>query len=339
MPANLTPEYLEAERKYREAKSPPEKIAALEEMMAVVPKHKGTEKLRKELKTKLSKLRQAQQKKAATARRGSVPTVKSEGAGQVFLIGPPNSGKSSLLAGLTHATPDIGEYPFTTRTLIPGMMPYEDIQIQLVDTPPISPDHTETWLSSPLRNADGILVVLDLGSDQILEEYEETMGYLARSKIRMSRSAGEKGETGWVVIPSIMVLNKMDLDRDGVREQLLSEISESSEVPTRRVCTRETDGLEDLRSGIFRMLDVIRVYSKSPGKPADLANPTVVGSGCTALEFTDKIHKDFKDKFKFARLWRKASSDRESGEDVPPGGIRISRDYELKDGDVIEIHA
>ena len=340
MPANLTPEYLEAEKAYREAKTAPEKIAALEEMLAVVPKHKGTEKLRKELKTRLSKLRQNQQKKAATARRSSVPTIKPEGAGQAFLIGPPNTGKSSLLARLTHATPDIGDYPFTTRTLIPGMMQYEDIQIQLVDTPPISPDHTETWLSSPLRNADQILVVLDLGSDRILEEQEEIAGYLARSKIKIAGQPGEeKAEFGWVVTPAIVVCNKDDLDPDGVRYQLLTELAGNSDIPFFRVSARSSTGLEDLKSQIFRQLGVIRVYSKTPGKPADLTNPTVVQSGCTAIEFTDKIHKEFREKFRFARLWRKTSEPGEDPENGPKGGIRISRDYELQYGDIIEIHA
>ena len=350
MTVNLTPAYFAAEEKYREAKTVPDKIAALEEMLSVMPKHKASETLKKELKTKLSKLKESLQKKSATSFRGTVPTLKREGAGQVFIIGSPNSGKSSLLANLTKATPEIGEYAFTTQTLIPGMMKFEDVQVQLVDTPAISPEHTQTWLSSLLRNTDGIVLVLDLGSDQILEDSEEVFKYLAQCKIKLlivSESVEQarplhnnpktESEPGWVSIPGFLVGNKSDLDDDGVRRQILSETlgPGASIIP---VSLLDENSLAALPAKIFRLLDKIRVYCKAPGKPADLSTPTVLKSGSTALAFSETIHKDLLEKFKFARLWRKGQAGGEKSEGPTPDGIRIARDYELKDGDVVEIH-
>src|SRR5512135_280512 len=124
MPANLTPDYLAAEREYKAAQSQAEKVAALERMLATLPKHKGTEKLYADLKRRLSQARKDSQKKGA-AHSAPFYAVEREGAGQVALVGPPNSGKSSLVAALTHAEPEIAEYPFTTRLPTPGMMPFE----------------------------------------------------------------------------------------------------------------------------------------------------------------------------------------------------------------------
>jgi len=337
MAANLTPAYFAAEEKYREAKTVPDKIAALEEMLSVMPKHKASEKLQKELKTKISKLRESLQKKSATSFRGTVPTLKREGAGQVFIIGSPNSGKSSLLANLTKATPEIGEYSFTTQTLIPGMLQFEDTQVQLVDTPAISPEHTKTWLSSLLRNADGILVVLDLGSDEIIEDSEEVFKYLTQCKIRLETGPPAQPEPGWVSIPGFLVGNKFDLDDDGVRRQILAD-SLSQGLSLMPVSILDENSLSALPAKIFRLLGKIRVYCKTPGKPADLSTPTVLKSGSTALDFSETIHKDLQEKFKYARLWRKSHAGGEKSEGSSPDGIRIARDYELKDGDVVEIH-
>src|SRR4030042_1374884 len=109
MPANLTPQYLEAEKNFRSAKSPLEKIAALEEMLAVMPKHKGTDHLRAELRTRIARLTQSLDKKTATQRASMM--IEKVGAGQVAVIGPPNTGKSQLVTSLTKATPVVAAYP------------------------------------------------------------------------------------------------------------------------------------------------------------------------------------------------------------------------------------
>lgn len=134
MPANLTPAYKAAEARFRAAVTREEKMAALEEMLRLIPKHKGTEHLQADLRSRLSKLKQEPRKKGPT--KGPSHKVPREGAGQVALVGPPNGGKSSLLTALSRARPEIAPYPMTTREETPGMMEYEDIGFQLVDLPP-----------------------------------------------------------------------------------------------------------------------------------------------------------------------------------------------------------
>ena len=137
MPANLPPQYFAAEKRFRAAKTIPEKIEALEAMLAIMPKHKGTDKLRADLRGRMAKLSAEAERARATSRKGTSHYIRKEGAGQAVLVGLPNVGKSQLVAALTEATPEIGEYPFTTRSAIIGMMPFENVQIQLIDLPPL----------------------------------------------------------------------------------------------------------------------------------------------------------------------------------------------------------
>ena len=162
MPTNLPPEYYRADQAFRDAESIPAKIAALEEMMSTIPKHKGTDKLRAELRRKLSKLRVDQQKKKGASKHESEFHIEKEGAGRVILVGSANVGKSSILGALTHATPIISEAPFSTWTPLPGMMMIDDIQVQLIDTPPLTKEQSQPELFDLFRSADLILIVLDL---------------------------------------------------------------------------------------------------------------------------------------------------------------------------------
>src|SRR5215471_6465645 len=177
MPANLTPQYMEAEKRFKQAVSVEEKVAALEEMMATIPKHKGTEKLQADLKKKMSVLRKEAEDHKKGGKRESF-VVEREGARQLALVGAPNSGKSQLLRALTHATPEVAEYPYTTRIPIPGMLLFENVRLQLIDLPPISPEYTESWVPQIIRNADAVLWVLDLSDDDVLDELDETLTLL-----------------------------------------------------------------------------------------------------------------------------------------------------------------
>jgi len=182
MPANLPPQYYEAERRYRQAQSYEEKIAILQEMLAIMPKHKGTDKLQAELRAKISKLKKTAQKKTGPRRKGFSYRIPREGIAQVALIGPPNSGKSSILATLTKTKPEIADYPFTTYEPSVGMLTWENVKIQLVDTPPIAEEFKIPWLGEVLRGADLLLIVLDLGKDDILDRAEEVLKKLEASK-------------------------------------------------------------------------------------------------------------------------------------------------------------
>lgn len=174
MPANLTPEYIKAEQRYAQAKSIEDKIAATEEMIRLAPKHKGTEKLMMFLKKRLAKLREEQKEKRERkgGRSSQAFALKKEGAAQIALLGLPSSGKSALLKKLTSAKPEVADYPFTTREPTPGMMQYEDVQIQLVEAPAVVEGSSagKGLGARPLsvaRVADTIALVVDASSDPV----------------------------------------------------------------------------------------------------------------------------------------------------------------------------
>lgn len=327
MPANLTPQYLAAEQRFREAKTNQEKIAALEEMMALIPKHKGTDHMRADIKRRMAKLKE-KERTAKGAKKAYEFHVEKEGAAQIAVIGPPNSGKSLLVDHFTAAEPEVADYPFTTRVPLPGMMEYEDIQIQLVDTPPITSDYFEPWLAGIVRNADAVLLVADLTSPGLIEEIEDLKELLAGSKIRLSGLTEPLGEfsVGTVFPRTMIVANKMDVP--GAEESL--EILEDLyvEFPIIPVSVKDGTGLEELKHRIYDLADIIRVYTKIPGKPADRARPFTLKRGSTLVDLAAMVHKDFVDKMRFARAWGVNK----------PDGVMISRDQPLEDRDVVELH-
>ncbi|MFQ5663742.1 MAG: GTPase [Terriglobia bacterium] len=326
MPANLTPEYLEAEQRFKQAKTTPEKITALEEMLATIPKHKGTEKMQAELKRKLSRLRGEKQKKGGPKQAPPVHYVEPEGAGQVALVGPPNSGKSSLVARLTRATPPVADYPFTTRLPLPGMMPFENIQIQLVDLPPLHPDFPEPWLPQAIRNADAVALVVDLGDAAVLEQLTDTLAQLEQGKI----SVGPKADPlprGCAHKPALLVGNKSDQPRAGENFEILAELWKDR-FRLLAVSAATGENLENFRRALFDLLGIVRVYTKIPGKKATLDAPFVLPRGATVRDVAERVHKDFLARLKFARLWGAGKFD----------GQMVQRDYILEDNDVIELH-
>jgi len=326
MPANLPPEYFAAEKRFREAKSIPEKIAALEAMLAIMPHHKGTDKLRATLRRKLAKLREEGEQRRGRGGRGDLYTVRKEGAGQVAMAGVPNCGKSQLLASLTNATPEVADYPFTTQLPQAGMIPYENIKIQLVDLPPLSLDHAEPWVFNILRGADLLLVVLDLSHDP-LGELETLREMMRGQRIVLLGLDEAKGEWGLYPKKAIIVGNKGDLDPEGENLTVLRELYGEG-IPMVQVSAKEGEGLEELKRKIFSMLEIVRVYPKPPGKQPDMSNPVILKRGSTVEDLAEEIHKDFVSKLRYARIWGSARFD----------GQRVHRDYPLSDGDIVELH-
>jgi ribosome-interacting GTPase 1 len=330
VPANLPPQYLEAERRYREAKSIPEKIKALESMLAIMPKHKGTDKLRGQLRSKLSKLKSESEKQGGAGRKGSLFTVKREGIAQALVLGLTNVGKSQLVLALTNANPEVADYPVTTRKPIPGMMPFENIQIQLVDVPPINFEIGEAWLSPMARNADILIIMVDLSGDP-LTQVEEVLARLEDIRIKPIGVEGEVIHSGEAAIfeprRALIVANKVDLDGAGEREGMLRERYGRS-FPVFSLSAQRGIGLEDLRRGIFEALEIVRVYTKPPGKEPEFSEPVILKKGSTVEDAANSVHKDFVSKMKFARIW---GSEKYQGQ-------MVKRDYVLEDGDVIEFH-
>ncbi|MFH0811140.1 MAG: GTPase [Pseudomonadota bacterium] len=322
MPANLTPQYLEAERRFREAKEPQDKIAALEEMMAVIPKHKGTDHMRADLKRKMAKLR-VEAAKRKGPKRALGHKVDPEGAGQVVLVGAPNCGKSRLVCQFTKASPEVAPYPFTTRVPTPGMMSFENVAIQLVDLPPISENYLEPWVPDVIRRADLVLLVVDLSEDP-LAQLEAVEKILRQMKIGLIET---NLTPGWHDKRTLVAANKLDAPEAAEVLDLFKEL-----LPGRfsvlAVSAESGQGLEDLRQGIFRALEVLRVYTKAPGKDPDLRSPFVMPQGSTLADLAGRIHKDFLLRLKYARVWGKGTFQ---------GGM-VQRDYVLHEGDVVEFH-
>ena len=329
MPANLTPDYLAAEARFREAQTTEDKLAALDEMYATIPKHKGTEKMRADIKRRISKLREKEKQSGKKGKRFDEFHVEKQGAGQVVLLGPPNSGRSTLLSRLTSAEPQIADYPYTTRSPMPGMMEFEDVSIQLVDTPPMFGEHTEGGVISLARNSDSIALTLDASDNTLLDQIEEMRQATAKSRTVLAgaRSPGTDLTPGAVARPTLIVANKIDLaGADG--NLIVLEEFYAAEFDICRVSALTGGGLEDLRRALFDSLRIIRVYTKIPGKPPDLAKPFTLKRGSTLMDFAGAIHKDFVHKLRFARAWGKHHLD----------GAQIGREHMLEDGDVVELH-
>jgi ribosome-interacting GTPase 1 len=329
MPANLTPEYLEAEKRFKQASTTAEKIEALEEMLAVIPKHKGTEKLQADLKTRLSKLRgELERQRKSGGRHDPFSVVEREGAGQVVLLGAPNTGKSSLLAALTNAIPEIAEYPYTTRVPQPGMMPYENIKIQLVDMPAMSEEFWEPRYSGIIRNGDAVLLLADLSSPDMLDEVEIVLSLLEKSKIKLSANDTEGRIPGQIAVKRNLLLGtKADRDEGLESFKILQELY-GSQYSVLSISTKTGENLPELKTRLYRLLGILRIYSKPPSKKADLNDPFILKTGSTVLDAARHIHKDFAERLKFARIW---GSERFEGQ-------MVHRDHVLQDGDIVEFH-
>lgn len=327
MPANLTPQYREAEARYRAATTPQEKLDALREMLAIMPKHKGTEKLQADLKQRIAKLTNQQHGRGGP-HRTTFDHVPREGAGQAVLLGPPNCGKSSLLAALTRAQPAIAAYPFTTQVPQPGMMAFEDVLIQLVDTPAIAVEHTPPWLPGLARSADIALVVVDLGEPALLDQIEFLIERLANSRVHLCPpESPASDDAAGAQLRSLVLGNKVDLPDAPVGEELLIQWLDGR-LPLAPVSATTGQGLEELRKSLFDHLKLVRVYAKEPGKPADRERPFVLRQGATVADLAACIHRDLPAQLRFARVWGTHTFD----------GQTVHREHRLEDQDVLELH-
>jgi len=319
MPANLPPKYHEAERRYREAKDADEKMDALEEMLAIMPKHKGTDHLRADLRARMAKLSTETQKKGG--RRGSIYNIKKEGAGQVALAGLTNVGKSSLVAIMTHASPDIGDWPYTTKMPLPGMMEYQDIKIQLLDLPSVDDHSAHSWMTGALRRADYLMLVVDLSKDPLIQ-MRDIVDELEKLRIGTASKPSE-----WGVKQAIVVGSKSDHAKAKSNYHSLKS-KYGSQFETVSTSTEDMSGLEDLRQQVFNALNIIRVYTKAPGQKTALNKPVVLETGSTVQDAAKEIHKDFIIGLKYTVIWGSGKYDNQ----------RVGRDHVLADGDIVEFH-
>lgn len=329
MPANLPPEYHRIEAELRTARSPEERIGIYERLIAVIPHHKGTDKLIAMYRAKIAKAREEAQRRPSTAKRGALLRIERSGAGQVIVIGPPNTGKSSLVKALTGAEVEVADYPFSTRLPSPFMMPFENIKVQLVDTPPATPEAIEPWFTEMLKTSDAVLLVADLGDADTASLCEALLSGLREKKVELAGVETEiPPEKGPFLKRALLAANKADLDPAGTA---FADLGVLHEGPYERLAVSALTGLhiQELKRRLFGLLRVVRAHSKVPGRKAELDSPFALKKGSTVLDMARAVHKDFAERLDFARVWSK---------DGKLDGLRVNRDHALADEDIVELH-
>jgi ribosome-interacting GTPase 1 len=333
MPANLSPEYKAAEAAYRKAREPRERLDSLREMLRTIPKHKGTDHLQADIKRRIKELSEEVETrpKGGPARHGPVLVLRPEGAAQLALIGPPNSGKSSLHVRLTHSHAHVAPYPFTTQFPEPGMMAHEDIHFELIDLPAIAPEHAVPWIAATLQTVDGCLFVVDLGDASCVEQAQAVQRLLAQKRVTLCaswRETHEDEDAFALRIPALLLANKAD-----AIEAIDAELETFRELtgftyPALCVSALTGQGLPALGPWLFRELRIVRVYTKAPGHPADMTRPFTLRSGQTVADVARLVHKDVANALRYARLWGRSSHD----------GQQVGREHVVADGDIVELH-
>jgi len=341
MAANLSPEYKKAEAAFRSARDQKERLDCLRAMLRTIPKHKGTEHLQADIKSRIKELSDELQSPGKGARRsGPVHTIRPEGAAQVALLGPPNTGKSSLHAQLTGSRTPIGPYPLTTHEPVPGMLAYEDVHLQLVDLPPVSEDYMEPWMVNALQPADAALLIVDPAEPACIEQLQAVIERLAERKIDLleawpgmpgdqdaPRGDDELTDPFRIELPTLLVATKCDLapgdEQVGVVEELLGR-----NFPAVTCSAQTGQGCDAIGRLLFEGLQVCRVYTKTPGKPFRKDKPFTVRRGDTVMSVARLVHKDIAEGLRYARIW---GSGVFAGQQVGP-------DHRVSDGDVVELH-
>lgn len=329
MPANLTPQYQKAEEAFRRATSPQEQVVCLQEMLKLIPKHKGTEKLQADLKTRLKEAKSeldAEKKAPKAARSYRIPR---QGAGTVLLIGGPNAGKSRIVRDLTNADVAVADYPYTTHEPAPAMMPWQDATVQLIDTPPVTESHIEPYLTGMVRAADAVALVMNGGSDDAPDETAAVVRQLEHRKTLLAPETAF-GEDDYSVlrVKTLLVVTRGDDPDCDTRLELFRE-AVPTPLPVQKVELDRPASAEELRHRLYELLGVVRVYTKAPGKPADRRDPFTIPRGGTVEDLAEKVHRDLAAILKFARVWGESARD----------GQSVGREHVLCDGDLVELHA
>ena len=319
MPTNVTVEYVVAEKEYSKAITAQEKIKALENMYVTVPKHKNTEKLRQEIKTKLAKYKDKSEKEAKKSK-GKSLAIKKKGAATIVLVGPPNSGKSTLLNKLTGKKVEINDYEFTTKKPEVGIMKYKGLKLQMVELPAITEGYGNKEKGpsffSVIRNADLVVILTDTAElDSMFREFEN-------ADIALNDKLRDESKTN---LKAVIVINKADLESFGETYMGLYKYYNFDLIPISAI----NDNLNMLADRVWKYLGLIKVYTKEPGKRVKKDEPICLKKDAKIEDMAKNIHKDFIRKFRFARVW---------GKSARFSGMKSGLKHKLEDEDVVEVH-
>ncbi len=341
MPANLSPEYKAAEAAFRKTRDPRERLDRLREMLRTIPKHKGTEHLQADIKARIKDLaEELEGARKGAAHGGPALVIRPEGAAQIALIGPPNAGKSSLHARLTGSGAHVGPYPFTTQVPQAGMMPHEDVHFQLIDLPPIAPEHPVPWLAGSLQTADAALLVVNLGEPSCLEQLQAVQSVLETQRVTLTErwEASAESRAGAPTddddpfalrLPTLMLANKAEGIADLDAElQALRDLT-GLRLPVLAVSATTGHGLGDVGTWLFQNLGIVRVYTKTPGHPADKHRPFTLRRGQTVGDVARLVHQDLARSLRYARIWGRSGFE----------GQQVGHEHCVADGDIVELHA
>lgn len=300
MPINASPHYLKAEREYLDAETTNQKIMCLQKMITLAPKHKSSENLLKELKTRLKKLKyikEKEAKKSGSSKKG----IRKEGF-QTIIIGMPNSGKSSLLKALTNATPNITPHPFTTTKPELGSLNFQGVPIQILDLPPINSEHFD---KSFLDSAD--LILITLSSLDELSSISPLISNLSK--------------------PCIYIMVKVDILTSEQKRKLTEQLK-SKRLNGLLISSITLENIPQLKEQIFQNSNLLRVYTKEPHKQPT-PEPIVLHQGATVKDAAEKILKGFSKRIKQTRI---------TGPSSKFPNQQVSLNHQLKDKDIIEFH-
>ncbi len=302
MPINAHPDYLNAESEYHGAATPEDKLIALEKMMKTMPKHKGAESLRKNVRTRYKKLKQEIQvkKKKSGAKKG----IKKEDM-QATLIGLTNTGKSSVLKILTNAEPKIASYGFTTKEPEIGTLHYQGCPIQILDMPPIGSEDFDYGI---INNTDTLLIVVEK-----INEIKSTLDLIKNKETTKK--------------PKIIVFNKIDQYDDNTKRKI-SETLKSKRYKFVLISTFTDEGLKELKKKILNTFDIIRIYTRQPGKKQDDI-PIILKPNATLQDAAEKILHGYSKKVKYAKV---------TGPSSKFANQRIGLKHQLKDKDIVEFY-
>ena len=385
MPTNIPPEAWVKFEEYRKAKTPEEKLRKLQEFYALMPKHKGTEKMEKFLRRKMSELREEiERRRTRKARRGVGLFVEKRGAAQVVLLGFTNSGRSTVLSLLTNAKPQVSPNPFTTVSKPEeGMLEFRGTQIHMVEAPPVIREggHLTRLALGLAGNSDVIGFVVD-GSADPVTDLRDLLSLVEEGGIKVGRREGSvrivrtRGVDSPIVRRRGVIvdgteadvrellesygLNRVIVEIDGrvtladVEEALLGEKRYKPALVFVTRCDLTQEGLkaveaefgglmpvvpispssppdrEALGETVLRLAGLIRVFTKPVGRKEPSERALILEKGSTVADAAKAIHEHLYERFKYAKVWSQR---------LPYSPMRVGLDFELEDGDVIEIHA